>query len=195
MAQLYSTGPAHVFVGPGTGVSPGISTIPALYLGTCEVSPQIEIAPHFEAVHNDLGGVVPFDEIYEGEEAFIDLDLNRFNEVTYATIAARPSGFTAGPARGANTAADVGTLMLTEGKNLILWVVFPFFAKAVMRAGGMPAGYRFPACTLKGPDRLSPVGTRARKIHLLFHALRTWSPTTGAFLLYDHSVSGLPPIN
>lgn len=189
MAQLYSTGPAHLFVGAITtgGVTP-------FYLGTAEVKPQIEIVPQFEPVHNDLGGAVPFDKSYEGEEAFIGADLNRYNEAVYAGLAARPNSLVPGAIRGLNTALDVGTLMLTEGKNIVVWVVFPFFVKAAMRAGGMPAGYRFPGCTVVGPDKLE-TGTRARKVHLLFHALRQWSPVTGAFLLYDHNVSGLPAVN
>jgi hypothetical protein len=190
MAQLYSTGPAHAFVGSisSGGVTP-------FYLGTCEVAPQIEVTPRFEEVHNDIGGIVPFDKQYGGEEAFIGLDLNRYNEGVYAALAARPNSLVAGAVRGLNSALDVGTLMLTEGKNVVLWIVFPFFAKPAMRAGGMPAGYRFPGSILLGPDKLDGLGTRSRKTHLFFEALRLWTPLTGAFTLYDHNTTGLPAIN
>jgi hypothetical protein len=64
----------------------------------------------------------------------------------------------------------------------------------------MPDGYRFPAAFLQSDD-LPELGTKARKISLVFHCLRTFDPTvttvygTGRFLLFDDDMTGLPAID
>lgn len=59
----------------------------------------------------------------------------------------------------------------------------------------MPSGYHFLETILEGPDRLDPLGTMARSIHLVFHALpqlKPSSPSGGSErLLYDHDMSAL----
>jgi hypothetical protein len=189
MAQIYSTGPAHLYV---CDTHCDTSQSSALYLGTAEEAPVIEVIPKFEPILNDIGGHTPFEASYQGEMAQTGATLNRYNETTYAFLASRPV-FAA--TRGLNTALDVGSLILTENLRLTVWVVFPFVAKAAMAAGAMPAGYRFPASMCVGPDKFEMLGTKPRKINLLFWHLRKWDVNTGSFLLYDHNVTGLPPIN
>src|SRR5690348_16792822 len=135
MAQLYTTGPAHIFVGggflsPGSMGTGGGNTPPQtssntpviLYLVTCEEAPEIVIEPKYSGTKNDLGGSeIPFDMQYEGEQGLISLDLNRYNEPVYAALASRPRF---GGVRGLNGGADVGTLMQTEGLSLVTWVLF-----------------------------------------------------------------------
>jgi hypothetical protein len=190
MAQLYTTGPAHIFLSDKTGY---VSPSSALYLGTAEESPAIQIEPLYEPVVNTLGGKTPFDVSYQGEMAKTAVTLNRFNEDTYRVLVAnRPSPL---GTRGLNGPLDVGSLILTEGLYLTFWMTFPFVSKAVMAAGNMPLGYRFPATIPAGPDELAPLGTVPRKLRLLFWHLRLWDVSTGQFLLYDHNVLGLPTIN
>lgn len=198
MAQLYVTGPAHFYVG---SVSPSGGVLSALYLGTCEREPEpCEIAPEWEPEWNAIGGSkIPFDVSYQGEQAFIGADLNRFNEGVYLALAARPG---TGSPPGTNAPGDRGTLLLTEGLAVAVWMVFPFggglpgFAgKPVQIGGGLFGGYRFPACYVKGPDKLGRLSTRSRKTFVLFHALSTWNPATMTFTCYDFNLAGLPAIN
>jgi hypothetical protein len=190
MAQLYSTGPAHAYVGI---IGPGGGTTAVSYLGTCEDAPRIELRPMWDPVFNDLGGKVPFDESFQGEEAFVNLDLNRYNEGVYAALAARPRPGQG--TRGTMVFGDVGALALTENYVFTLLIQFPYAVKAVMAAGGMPGGYRFPATVLAGPDQLFPLGTKPRKVNLMFHAIRVFNIQDQSFVLYDHNLSGLPAIN
>jgi hypothetical protein len=204
MATPYVTGPAHVFVGLGSGGTP-------IYLGTCERYPKILIRPANEPHFNDMGGKVPFDMAHMGEEGFTSGDFNRFNETTYAVLASRPRG----PAgvRGLNVAGEIGALYLTEGFAYGVWVSFPYVAKPVFAAAGMPAGYHFLASYLVGPDELEPLGTTPRKIRLIWHHLRafgipgisipqgvTLQSSIGAgevFELYNHDMSAINgiPVN
>lgn len=192
MAQLYTTGPAHIYVGPLT--SP-------IYLGTCEESPDLELVAVEKDVFNTLGGVgIPFDKAYQGEIGLITAQLNRFNAPVYQTIANRPRTFQATTLPGTNTAGDVGSLMLQEGLAYACWLLFTFGAngpapKPAMIAGGMVPGYRFFATYLLGPNRLRNLGTVPKKLILTLGALRVFNPALQTFSLYDNNVAGLPPIN
>lgn len=186
MAQLYCTGPAHIYAAP-PGALGALS-----YLGTCEDAPVIRINAEFEPVRNDIGGKrKPFDMQYQGEDALISIDLNRYNESVYSLLAARPAG--ASP-RGSDVLTDIGTLVMTEGAQSAIVVQFPFVAKASMVAGGMPPGYYFPTCVTIAPEELRQ-GTRPKKVNMVFYAWSQWSPVTQGFLLYSNVLPALPTIN
>lgn len=189
MASPYVTGPAHIFCGLQTGGA-------LLYLGTAERWPQVTIRPHYAPLFNDIGGGVPVDMCYDGEEAFTIADISRWNEPVYALLSARPrpsSGLLT--PRGADIAGDVGTLMVTEGHAYPVVVQFPYAAKPAYAAAGMPAGYRFPTSYLAGPDTLEPLGTTPSKRRLIWHHLRQYSAVAQAFVLYNHDLSGLPAVD
>lgn len=187
-AQLWTTGPAHLYIGPTDPNTPLTSA--AYYLGTCEYAPHIEILAEYTPVFNDLGGSkIPFDTLYEGEMAHTFAEVNRFSETTLAFAQNRPNHFTSG-VRGTNVGGDVGSLILTEKKNISVYVVFPYASKAAY--AGSPAGYRFPFSVLRSPDKMFPLGTKPRKVAMIFEHLRGFYPATGVFGLYDHVVAGLP---
>lgn len=174
----------------------------------------------FEPVFNDVMGTrLPYDYSYQGQEAFIDYMFTRFNELVYELCASVPQQIAGVP--GINVDGDVGTLMVTEGKTFPVWITFPYAAKAVFGGNSMPAGYRFFACLMKGPDRHRS-GTGVRKIGVHFHATRVYVPPTagtvlvpiqpyspgsppgglvsvvtnpGLQLLYDFNTTGLPAVN
>ena len=194
MATLYTAGPTHVYVGL-QNCSPG----QALYLGTCEEAPVIEVTPEYRPVRNDIGGETPFDLSFQGESAVTQGDFNRLNRSAYNGLAARPRSLQAGSTPGLNAPGDVGSLVLTEGDGISLFLLFAFGAngaspKPAYIANGLPPGYRFPVSVLFGPDRIT-TGTRPQKYSLLFRSIRLWSPLTQSFLLYDFGVAGLPGIN
>lgn len=193
MASPYVTGPVDAWA--NIGGTPR-------FIGHCERSPSVQLRPYYDPVFNDLAGQrVPLDVVYQSCDAMISLDLTRYNESTYLLLASRPGNVI----RGTNIPGDIGTLMLGEGKAFTLWLRFPYAAKPPMQqavsnvsGGPMPAGYRFAAAYLEGPDDLGPLGTTARRLRLNFHALPLLiaggnSPLGAAtFFLYDHDVSALP---
>lgn len=190
MAQAHVTGPVHIYVGVG-GSPPRNPLVPGtpVYLGTCETAPRPRFNPQWAPVNNDIGGVrLPFDMIYSGEDATISGALTVWNWPVYAACRRRPNNT---GTIGFGAAGDIGTLMVTEGMAYPLWLHYPYFSK--FSGVGMPAGRRFLACWLLGPDEEEP-GTGVNKIHFTFQAFRAYDGSTGAFTLFDENMSGIPTI-
>jgi hypothetical protein len=195
VAQLYATGPVDVWVGAGGG---------PLFLGHGERAPRIQVQRMYKPAHTDLAGDVPHDKAFAGEWALVTLALSRYNESTLALIQDVAGANLVGtpPTRGFNVPGERGSLMLAEGQAYPLYLRFPFAAKPVYQSaasGAMPAGYRFPAAYLGGPDDLFDLGLpNARKVGLVFECVAPFDPTVtnaygaGAFKLYDHNLSALP---
>ena len=127
------------------------------------------------------------------------MDLERYNESAYAVMAGRPQSRLGTSTRGTNVPGDIGSLMIQEGMAFQLWLSFPYSAKAAM--AGMPAGYHFVAAVLAGPDSLDELGTKPRRVRLIFDCLRKFDPSVtntygaGGFVLYDFNmtaIAGLP---
>jgi hypothetical protein len=147
---------------------------------------------------NDLSGqVIPFDLLYQGEESFVFLDLTRWNEDIRVSVAGRiaPGG---NPRAGAGTAVlgDYGTMTITEGAAMELWLLFPYSplggpaAKAAM--GALGPGYHFLASIPIGPDDHHTLGTNPYKVLMAFHNLRKFNPSTGTFTSWDTDFSAIP---
>jgi len=167
------------------------------WLGTAERYPRVQRRAGWVPVFNDLGGqVIPIDTLFQGEDAFISVDLTRWDDNVMRAALARPSSVQA--AEGTTGTGDVGTLMCLEFKAHILYLVFPYAAKTPMVNAGMPAGWRFPQAVLEGPDDFDSMGTAPRKIRTVWHAYRFMGPvsTGGAsFTLFDFDMSSVPPPN
>lgn len=117
-----------------------------------------------------MGGDVEFDTSYQGRRATISGDFTRWNELTYAQcVTANPFG----GVRGTDLDVDIGALMLTEGYAYSTILVFPFAIKAAY-SGQLIRGYRFP-CTWIEQESLHQMGSRPRKIRLVWHALRQFT--------------------
>jgi hypothetical protein len=188
MAQLYCTGPVDLWIGFNFE-SPD-------FLGHSERGPSFQVRPQYSPVFVDLGGQnVPFDTVYDGEDAMVTVDLTRWNNGLLEIIQDK-AGLT-GP--GSDAPGNIGTLMVTEGSAYQLYLHFPYAAKAAFSNqtnGALPAGYRFRAAFLETDD--SPdLGTKAKKQHLVFHCLRTFDPSVvnafgyGELQLFDFEMSGV----
>ena len=170
-------------------------TVTPVFLGVCEVSPDITFYPAYVPYHRESAGRThPAERIWDGEEASVTAELTRYNEFVYALVASHAAnGILAVPGwpRGQDADGGVGTLVGTEGHGLPLWVVLPYAAKPQFAAAGMPPCYRFYCAALDG-HHAGPLSTSPRKLMLSWTCQRLESPLTGAYLLYDHSVQGLP---
>jgi hypothetical protein len=203
VAIAYTTGPVLIYVGrtnyPNNGQyhSTAGNRGQRLFLGTCEVTPQQEIQRETDVVFNDLSGKVPLDILFLGEHAFITMDLTRWNEPVYAILAAQPTNLALINVRGFYGVQDMGAMYMHEGWGIELLLVFSRAVPgSIYAANGMPPCYRFPMSVFTGPDRHHQMGSRAKKLHLTFHAIPLWNYTTRGFLLYDHMIpAGLPPFN
>ncbi len=213
MAQPYVTGPVNWFVSAQLGgMQPSGSTAGTpgnaykdgspVFFGHTEGSPEIDIEPDWEQVFVDLkGSKKPYDFLYAGESALISGVFTRWNESVLSVMQARVAG--TGGRRGHNGAADIGTLMLTEGFSYPMWMQFPF-ATLKPAMSTEPAGYHWFNVFLLGPDRLSSNGTRPRKVQLFWVAVSALSiPGSGSgdggwsWDLYDHNMAAIQgiPIN
>lgn len=198
MAKVYVTGPAYIYVGVGNialGSGSGISGILSYpnpqdiyFLGSCQQPPRILINPKFKPIFADIGGSeVPYDWMFMGEDAAVFGVLNYWNESVYAKCASRPYPYL--DTRGAQRAAGVGSLMVTQGFAYHLWIRFPYAAKPVF--SDMPGGYHFTAAWMSGPDEINP-GTRSGKRAVAFHCARVYNAANGTWSLYDHDMTSVP---
>jgi len=225
MAMMWTTGPAFIWLSVNpilVSIGPtGLNELPtqpsnyltairsAVFLGTCETPPKIEVIIGQKDVKNDIGGSeIPFDSLYLGRMARTTAIINRPNmSVILAAQAASPII----PNPGFDYFGDIGSLTVQEGYCYTVWVVFPYSNPAVKTAmAGQPWGYRFPFSTLED-EVMDGLGTDARRWPFVWKHLRGFTPCnpgfqtpnvvsalagvtlpTNSFLLYDFNVAGLP---
>lgn len=200
MASIYVTGPVHIYVSLPTNVvansstgAPSALTYPSsiYYLGTGETAPTIQIAPMYEPVMNDIGGVqAPIDYTYQGKVGQASCTLTRWNEAVIAALDSFAAG--GGDARGTDGATAIGSAMLFEGGTFCTWFAFPYYTKNYGTTMGMPAGYRALACRLI-PWQIAP-GTRAKKRLFSIEMDRVYKPADGKFYLFDNVMTNIPAI-
>jgi hypothetical protein len=197
MSQPYCTGPVDVWTSlPGFGGGGGTP----FFLGWGQRGPRISVRRGWEPVWCDLSGTqIPFDLMYEGQEAYVTIELSKYNEAVLETLQAMPlPGVGAvGTAPFNDAAGERGTMMLTENVNPTLWLRFPFSAAgatphpAMANAlnGVVPAGLRFPGAIFKGPDD-RVTGTAPSVVTVVFHCLCAFVGA-GQFNLADFNMSAL----
>jgi hypothetical protein len=196
MAQPWATGPVHIFTGTAGGnTGPNAS---AEYFGTGERAPNIRIRRGWSPVFNDLSGTeVPFDMMYESQEAFVTVTMTRWNEPCFQRLSSMPNPATANAFGGVflDNPGDIGSLMLTEGLAFQLWLQFPYASKTSYGANNvLPPGLHFYSAWFEGPDEWE-VGTTSNKRLCVFHAVPQFFLPSGQFILGDYNMSALPGIN
>lgn len=157
------------------GVQPWVTgpceiTVDGKDLGTCERFPRILVRSGWLPYFNDISGpVIPNDMLWAGKEAFIFLDLNRWDEDTLAFLKCITSS--ADPENDGLQwdIEDVATLMVHEEEAVEIRLGFPYSTKD--KYAGMPAGYVFYAGWYEGPEEASSLGTNPRKQHVVLHCL------------------------
>jgi hypothetical protein len=174
LAQQFTSGACHCFLRFGGSN--------AEYLGTSERGARVRWRRSYTDVWNDIGGQgVPFDKLYEGGDALVFFDLNRWNQVTLAKLEIVPNSQTG--VFGLTADGDIGTLMGLEGKMFELSLQFPYSTlKPAMST--QPRGLRFPNGILQD-ESWDPLGTNARRVPITFYCFRSYDPITRKFLLCD----------
>lgn len=196
MSIALVTGPVHVYTATrSTFPANTLLTYPSAgnidYLGTGEIAPDFIKQPKFDPVFNDLGGSLPWDYLFQGEEALIPLTLTVWNQSVANKVAALPL---ANGTEGSYAANDIGTLMITEGCAYHMWLHFPYYSnKSIFQTAGMLAGYHLWAAWADGPLVYSG-GTKANKVRINFKGARLYqgASTGNGWKLYDHTMTYIP---
>ena len=102
-SQMWQPGSVAVFVGEQDA-----DASQAIFLGVGVTAPETEFRPKYKPIHNDFGGsMIEADSGFAGEEAFVAVDLQRWDYRALNELADYP-GFNPGawrppPATGAAT--------------------------------------------------------------------------------------------
>jgi hypothetical protein len=203
MAQIITTGPAHIFIGR-SALDADLESLE--YLGTCQKSPGITIQTIKEDVMNDIGGETPISYSNQGQVAQIKMTLNRYDESVFAKIAT--GLFSDGLNRGEITRAQMGALAQGMGFDFYVLFYFPFHqgflpgSRENDHTTSHPQGIHFTS-VVPTKEKLSEMGTRARTASLELRCIPKMyftntnidsngtsvgpvSPSIREFVLYNH---------
>jgi len=195
---FHVTGAIHHYV-----TYPGQAT--ALYLGTCETSPQVAFQELYKDVHNDVTGPsLPAQRIENGEMATMAIGLNRFSKATwYSMLAATAPSRRGRFSRGLTTFGS-GGLAQGAGTTAQLWMVFENFLDASVRAlfPSMEQGWYWPMVQIQGKefprmgngnDTLLVIRAEAHPIHTVqADVAAAVGATERQWLLYSTTAGDFP---
>lgn len=186
--QFYSTGPCYIQV--STGGTAGSQTL--AHLGWSEAGFKITIFGYFEPVMCDIGGnKVGTDYTFQGQDAYITGDINKYDETVMQQWQARCFSNTTG-----NIATGlIGGLMLASNQAQRLLLVCPYAALTGQTT--QQAAFNFPSSWLDDANEIE-TGTRVKKQRISVHAIPSWSVSSGGLssaVLYNTSVSGAATID
>lgn len=192
MSQNYVSGPCFVFVGTGTS---GALT----FLGLSERGVDVQLAASYEDVICDASGPrVPVDAQFMGEQAFISMTLNRYNELVLQACAARtgPNGGSGNPdpnVAGEITQNLLGSLMIAEGFAYSLFLYAPYGTKSFQSAT-IVKGYTFGAAWLHDQFTV-PMSVVVKQPRVVFRAIPVWNTVDLTALLYTNALPSPLPTN
>lgn len=177
--RIEVSGPAGFYVTTASGYN---------FLGTAETRPRILYRRIFEPVYNDVGGSIPFDMQYMGQDALVIADINKIDQAVLQELQTLPD---MGGTFGVEAFGSMGSLMIQEGLAADLTLVFPYGqgGEAAKPGTGLPPGMTFPQAWLLGPDD-QQIGTVHEKVRVIFQCLRTYDEGSGSFTLFTPTGSG-----
>lgn len=186
MSQGFVPGPCQVFVGTGTSKA-------WEFLGLSEDGVQLQLLSSFEDIYNDAGGpMVPIDVQWMGEQAYMSMTMNKYNESVLQKCAARRVG--TGIVPGACEVNGLGSLMIAEGFAYPILLLFPYRAKTFQNNVIVPC-YNFSAGWLQD-DFSIPLSVRLKRPRVIFRAIPLWDTLTLQYVLYTNVLPDpLPSVN
>lgn len=128
--------------------------------------------------------------VYKGEAAFVSFDLTRWNERAIQLVSDWPYITGARTNPGVWTINEYGSLMITDGLALSLYVIFAHRNRPSMNDGAnaMPAGYRFPGNIIPIGPFVRRNGNKANKYHCVFQAIPRYDEPSATMILYDSDI-------
>lgn len=204
MARPLGSGPIHVYLGFGpaneilAGNPPvhvngapapvdafGAGTLGAIYYGTTRSGPDITEELSYYPVMNDLTGPVQsLDDGYAGREDTIALVMSSWSQVVdnyLEQFLRTPVGAQVIGLRGTDALSDLGTLMVSEGKTIGMWLVKAAASKAVNVMSGMPVGRYYFCTTMVGPNKIIDGNKECLRVRI-FRAKKDLTEINSGFL-------------
>lgn len=183
MSQGYVPGPVQVFVGTGTSAA-------WEFLGYSQDGVNLQLVGATEDVMCDVSGpLLPIDVQQMGEQAFISLTLNKYNEPVMQKMARRRFG--AGVVPGAIEANGLGSLMIAESYAVPILLLFPYRSKT-FQSGTIVPCYNFSAGWLND-DFTVPVSVRLKALRVNFRAIMVWNSVALTSVLYTNTLPSPVP--
>lgn len=153
------------------------------YLGTAEITPQMQRKKVYQNVLNDIWGkTLPAQRTYDGESALVSTLLTRFSRTAWDMIlrSGEAAGVTAAGLPGVETRISRGHGIFGRS-DFRLWQVFEFALFPTVASANLEIGWYWPQVTLQDHDTVA-AGTQAEKLMLVFDCQPRWlvqaSPNT-----------------
>jgi hypothetical protein len=179
---IWVAGPTEIHV--GVKVGGGLA-----FLGWSLEGVRVRFNPFWNNVHADLAGMMPLDVQLMGEVAQASCDLAVWDEAVLQACQSRGNPYTG--SSGFMAGGYVGGLMLTEGAAYRTLIYPPFRDLKPSQAAQLP--YNFLRAFLAGPDDIHPLGTRPKRVRVIFQAIPAYNPLDGSWTLWNRDSSGKPP--
>lgn len=154
MARPLGTGPVHIWLGLGPPTVRAFSPAPvtaagAIYFGTTRAGPEIDPKFDFYQVMNDITGPKEsMDEGFAGREDNVVFPMTSWSQALDNMLDHFLDFNNLRNARGTDDVADLGTLMLSEGRTIGVWLKKAAATKAINVASGMSIGRYYPTCIM-----------------------------------------------
>jgi hypothetical protein len=159
MARPLGSGPIHVYLGFGPPTTrlyapPAVTAVGALYYGTTRQGPDVDEQIDYYQVMNDITGPKQsMDEGVAGREDSIALVMSSWTQAVDNMLEHFLDPLNVVNPRGTDSLSDLGTLVLSEGRTIGLWLVKAAGTKAINVAAGMPLGRYYPTTIMVGPNK------------------------------------------
>lgn len=162
------------------------------FLGTAEVTPQMQRRRYYQNVMNDLAGkTLPFQKTYDGEAATVSVALTRYSKEAWAAIldAGHTRALTSG--NGRETRWSRGAPVYGQ-LTIELWQVYDNVFNPAGASAGLEIGWYWPQVTLVQHDTIA-AGTQAEKLLLVFDCTPEWNfDGDRGWVLYENNPAYFP---
>lgn len=169
--DVHVTGPVQHFVRATTSTTSEI-----WFLGTAEVTPQMQRRRYRQNVMNDLAGkTLPFQKTYDGEAATVSTLLTRFSKSAWTAIldAGRTRSLLGGPV-GTESRWSRGAPVYGQ-MTFELWQVYDNYFNPAGATLDLEIGWYWPQVELVQHDTVA-AGTQAEKLLLVMDCTPFWIP-------------------
>lgn len=168
--DVHVTGPVHHFV---RAVNSGDTEV--YYLGTAEVTPQIQTKKYTKDVKNTIAGsVLPFQRTYQGQAATVSVALTYYSKIAHNLLLVSDAGLGNVFAEGQESRWSRGHLVFGQS-TFELWQVFENFfnPNVATLSSNLEIGYYWPQVELV-EDPVVAAGTQEQLVMMLFDCQPKW---------------------